>query len=98
MKRYINENNEISFCTQIRDGGKLIINPSREKLESLGWRLIEEDEIAPVQTYGEVVNDLIRCRYTLSEELAILRQRDDKPQEFEEYFNFCEYCKREALK
>ena len=35
----------------------------------------------------------IRKRYTISDELAILRQRDSKPQEFEEYNTYVEQCK-----
>lgn len=35
----------------------------------------------------------IRKKYTISDELAILRQRETKPQEFEEYNNYVENCK-----
>lgn len=35
----------------------------------------------------------IRKRYTISDELAILRQRETKPQEFEEYNTYVEQCK-----
>lgn len=45
--------------------------------------------------YGEMVNELIRRKYTLSEELAILRQRDTKPDEFEAYNEYAEQCKKE---
>lgn len=45
---------------------------------------------------GVVVDGKIRERYTLSEELAILRQRDTKPERFAEYDAFCEACKREG--
>lgn len=46
--------------------------------------------------YSERVNALIRERYSDSEELSILRQRDDKPSQFAEYFAFCEECKKRA--
>lgn len=46
--------------------------------------------------YGELVERLIRKKYTVSAELAILRQRDDKPQEFAEYNAYAEQCKAEA--
>ena len=36
--------------------------------------------------------------YTVSDELAIQRQRDTKPSDFEKYFAFCEECKAEAKK
>lgn len=43
--------------------------------------------------YNEKVNELIREKYSLSEELAILRQRDTKPDEFNEYNTYAEECK-----
>lgn len=54
-------------------------------------------ETPPVpMDYGETVNGLIRRKYTLSEELAILRQRDTKAKEFEAYNAYAESCKEEA--
>lgn len=54
-------------------------------------------ETSPVpMDYGEMVNGLIRRKYTLSEELAILRQRDTKSEEFEAYNAYAESCKEEA--
>lgn len=47
--------------------------------------------------YGQEVNRLIRERYkTVADELAILRQRDEKPEEYAEYTAFCEECKAKA--
>lgn len=43
--------------------------------------------------YVKEVEKLIRKRYSISTELAILRQRDTKPAEFEEYNNYVEACK-----
>lgn len=37
----------------------------------------------------------IRAKYTVNQELAILRQRDTKPEEFAEYNAFVERCKAE---
>lgn len=44
-------------------------------------------------TYSSVVEALIRTRYTLSDELSFLRQKDTKPDEFEIYNLFIEECK-----
>lgn len=44
-------------------------------------------------TYPSVVEALIRERYTVSDELAILRQHSSKADEFAEYNAFCETCK-----
>lgn len=38
----------------------------------------------------------IRKRYSLNQELAILRQRDEKPSEFAEYNAYAEQCKAEV--
>lgn len=43
--------------------------------------------------YGTEVEKLLRKKYSLSEELAILRQRDTKPEEFAEYYAYVEECK-----
>lgn len=55
----------------------------------------EEVDAIPDQSidYNEEVNSMIRQRYSLSEELAILRQRDTKPGEFAVYNEYAEECK-----
>ena len=54
---------------------------------------IQNEEI--VVDYGFEVDRLIRQRYDISEELAVQRQRDEKPDEFAEYNEYCEWCKSE---
>ena len=46
--------------------------------------------------YVAKVVELIRKRYSINDELAILRQRDVKPEEFDEYNTYVEECKAEA--
>jgi hypothetical protein len=46
--------------------------------------------------YAEKVNALIRKKYSIGAELSIQRQRDEKPDEFAEYYAYCEECKRLA--
>ena len=46
--------------------------------------------------YERKVDSLIRERYTLSQELAILRQQESKSEEYKAYFEFCEQCKINA--
>lgn len=56
--------------------------------------LTEEQIAEQKQTeYEEKVDRLVRARYSLSNELAILRQRDTKPEEFEAYNAYVEECK-----
>lgn len=43
--------------------------------------------------YAEAVNNKIRERYSISDEFAILRQKDEKPEEYAAYFAYCEECK-----
>lgn len=60
-----------------------------EKLKIL---LIKKNNIAE-KIYPKLVEEAIREKYSLSDELAILRQRNSKPEEFEEYNAFVEQCK-----
>ena len=48
--------------------------------------------------YEDEVTRLIRRRYSLSNELALSRQRDKKPEEWEAYNAYCEECKAQAKK
>ena len=48
------------------------------------------------QKYEKLIVSKIREKYTLDQELAILRQRDSKPIEFAEYNAYVEQCKLEA--
>lgn len=43
--------------------------------------------------YDEAVDAEIRQRYSVSQEFAILRQKEEKPDEYEAYFTYCEECK-----
>ena len=59
----------------------------------------EVDEIpqtTDTKAYEDKVDSLIRGRYSLSEELAILRQKEVKKAEYDAYFAYCEQCKAEA--
>lgn len=59
----------------------------------------EVDEIPQTintKAYEDKVDSLIRNRYSLSEELGILRQKDVKKAEYDAYFAYCEQCKADA--
>ena len=43
--------------------------------------------------YDEAVNAEIRKKYSESQEFAILRQKDEKPEEYAQYYAYCEECK-----
>jgi DNA primase large subunit len=57
-----------------------------------------EEELAKIkqEKYENKVVELIRQKYSLNQELAILRQRDTKTSEFEEYNAYAEECKNVA--
>lgn len=58
----------------------------------------EEEMPVPEMTYEEQVVAKIRERYSIDDELAILRQRDTKPDEFEAYNAYAEQCKADVKK
>lgn len=60
--------------------------------------LAEKERQEQKEAYENDVEARIRARYSVSQELAILRQRDSKPEEFAEYNAFAEECKAEAKK
>ena len=51
-------------------------------------------EKAKEPTYKDKIIIAIRQKYSVDDELAILRQRDTKPEEFKEYFDFVESVKQ----
>ena len=71
------------------------------------YRELTPDEIAEVEaqavelerqywktvSYDEAVNAEIRKKYSESQEFAILRQKEEKPEEYAEYYAYCEVCK-----
>lgn len=63
------------------------------------YREMTEEELSVTEegivlSYQERVVSRIREKYSIDDELAILRQRDTKPDEFSEYYNFVENIKR----
>lgn len=46
--------------------------------------------------YGQRVSELVRAKYSVDDELAIQRQRDEKAEAFAEYYEFVEDCKDQA--
>jgi hypothetical protein len=66
-----------------------------------GWQpytppIPSQPEITPEQRYKDRVIELVREEYSVDDELAILRQRDTKIEEFNAYNSFVEECKSQA--
>jgi hypothetical protein len=53
-------------------------------------------EEAPKPTYNEYVAFLIHQRYSYDDEIAIIRQKDEKPLEYQAYYDYAELCKIQA--
>ena len=98
IKRYEVQNDKV-LCT-IEINGRWVSNPSLKQFKSQGWEEYTPPEPPAPQpyqpSYKELVVMKIRERYSEDDELAILRQRDVKQDEFAEYNDFCEQCKAEA--
>ena len=54
--------------------------------------------ISKDKLYANLVSKLIRERYSVDDEMAILRQKETKPEEWKEYNSYCEDCKAKARK
>lgn len=57
--------------------------------------LYTKEEISQMK-YSNLVVKYIREKYSQNDELAILRQKDSKPEEFAIYNEYCEKCKNKA--
>lgn len=69
--------------------------PARYLLEK--YEEVDEIPIIPSRAeYEQKVEELIRERYTVSQELSLLRQKDIKQQEYQEYYEYAEQCKDNA--
>ena len=62
-------------------------------------KLILKNKDADVKAFNAIYESMIiqkiRQRYSINQELAVLRQRDEKPDEFAEYNAYVEQCKAE---
>ena len=59
-------------------------------------RIAKDKADKEAMEYENAIVSLIRRKYNLNQELAILRQRDTKPTEFAEYDAYVEQCKQEV--
>ena len=98
MKQYIKDNSiKLKNHILLKIDGKQIINPTEELILADGWVEYVPPVVEPYKPpYEELVEQYIRERYSVSDELAILRQRDTRADEFEEYYAYCEECKQRA--
>ena len=67
-----------------------------EEVEEYDVYLCDEFDMNGEPTYERLIEALIRRRYSVSDELAIHRQKEEKPEKFQEYYAYCEDCKMRA--
>ena len=87
------------FSEPLIADGKQIFNPSEEQIKAAGWEEYTPESVASeeyVPTYEERVVELIRERYSIDDEIAILRQKDTKQDEYQAWYDYCEACKAQA--
>ena len=75
--------------------------PSRMKLQPYDIEVSRTDKIVTIKryspkSYNEIVEDMVKTKYSLAQEIAILRQKDTKVSEYNEYYLFVEKCKTQA--
>lgn len=63
--------------------------------ENPNGKIVEVEQEIVVVPYKERIISRIREAYSVDDELAILRQKDTKPKEFDEYNAFVEQIKAE---
>ena len=86
-KKYENGRIVLDFIKEQKRQEKILKNKKEQYINSQEYK---------ENRYCDLVDDKIRQRYSLSQELAILRQKNTKNQEYIEYNNYCEQCKLEA--
>lgn len=80
-------------------GGQLVQPTEMEKAAYNAETQAERQaylESTKTERYEARVEELIRVKYSISQEFALLRQRDTKSDEFETYWQYAEQCKAQA--
>lgn len=71
-----------------------IVEVPQEENDRMNEQYLEEERQYWLDIpYDEAVNSRIRERYSESQEFAILRQKEEKLDEYAEYYEYCEQCK-----
>lgn len=89
MKYYFND-----LTREITYGEYLSLKPKTIAKDYIICRNWTDDEFDKI--YCDKVNELIRKEYSINDELKAQREREIKPEKFNEYNTFIETCKTEA--
>lgn len=88
---------ELRHISVVVDGERYFNAPESMVLAD-GWKpyIPEAPAITQEEQYKQRIVELVRERYSVDDEIAILRQRDSKIEEFNEYNAYVERCKEIA--
>lgn len=95
MKRYYKDGKQVERPAMLTINGSIAVPPSDSQLADAGYEIREIPTPQYLPTYEQRVVARIRERYTIDDELALLRQRESKPEEFVAYNDYCEQVKAE---
>lgn len=84
------------YQKKISDEFERLKNLPHKEIVLTEEQIQKEVERAKEQEYENKIVALIRKKYNVNQELAILRQRDTKPLEYQEYYDYVERCKAEV--
>lgn len=103
------EEYEVNVPAEYDEEGNIIVAEHTEihtrtvPIMEMVYRDMTEEEIAELDKaeleywknvdYEEAVDNEIRKKYSASAEFAILRQKEEKPDEYASYYAYCEECK-----
>ena len=103
------EEYEVNVPAKYDEGGNIVedehieIHTRTVPTMEMVYRDMTEEEIAELDKaesdywksigYEEAVDNEIRKKYSASAEFAILRQKEEKPDEYASYYAYCEECK-----
>lgn len=84
------------YQKEIKDEFERLKNLPKQEIILTEEQIQAERELAKKNQYENLIVVKIRQKYSINQELAILRQRDTKPEEYQVYFDYVEQCKAEA--
>lgn len=86
----------LNRCYQY-ENGKFLFNKSKFEYQKSMMKVITElGSDFDDNGYETIVLIGIRKKYSLQDEQALIRQKDEKPEEWSVYYDYCEQCKKEA--
>lgn len=84
------------YQKKIADEFERLKNLPQEEIVLTEEQLAEIREEEKAREYENKIINKIRQKYTINQELAILRQKDTKPEEWNIYNEYVESCKRQV--